>query len=76
LIVLFFDNERRKTMPLKAIDVHAHFSTKEGTLSTMKYAKGVAAHYSKRDVTEEQLLAFAKSDEDMAQNISWGQVYV
>lgn len=55
-------------MPLKAIDIHSHFSTKEGTLSTMKYAKGVAAYYSKREVTEEQLLAFAKSDEDMAQD--------
>ncbi len=55
-------------MPLKAIDVHTHFSTKEGTLSTMKYAKGVAAYYSKQEVTAEQLLQFAKSDEDMAQD--------
>jgi len=55
-------------MPLKAIDIHSHFSTKEGTLSMMKYAKGVAAYYSKREVTEEQLLDFAKSDEDMAQD--------
>ena len=54
-------------MPLKAIDIHSHFSTKEGTLSMMKYAKGVAAYYSKREVTEEQLLDFAKSDEEMAQ---------
>lgn len=55
-------------MPLKAIDIHAHFSTKQGTLSTMKYAKGVAAYYMKRDATEEELLKYAKSDEEMARD--------
>ncbi len=55
-------------MPLRAIDIHAHFSTREGTMSTMKYARGVAAYYSKREVTEEELLKFAKSDEQMAQD--------
>jgi predicted TIM-barrel fold metal-dependent hydrolase len=55
-------------MPLKAIDIHAHFSTREGNLSTMKYGKALASYYMKREVTEEQLLAVSKSDEDMAQD--------
>ena len=52
-------------MTLRAIDVHSHFSTKEGTLSTLKYAKGLASYYMKREVTTEQVLAFSKSDEEM-----------
>jgi len=55
-------------MPLKAIDIHAHFSTKENSLATMKFARGLAAYYMKREVTEEQVLAFSKSDEAMAQD--------
>jgi predicted TIM-barrel fold metal-dependent hydrolase len=55
-------------MPLKAIDIHAHFSTREGNLSTMKYARGLASYYMKRDVTAEQVLAFSKSDEEMAED--------
>ena len=55
-------------MPLKAIDIHAHFSTKENSLATMKFARGLAAYYMKREVTEEQVLTFSKSDEAMAQD--------
>jgi predicted TIM-barrel fold metal-dependent hydrolase len=55
-------------MPLKAIDIHAHFSTKENNLATMKFARGLAAYYMKREVTEDQVLAFSKSDEAMAQD--------
>ena len=55
-------------MTLRAIDVHAHFSTREGTRSTLKYAQGLASYYMKREVTAEQVLAYSKSDEDMAQD--------
>ena len=55
-------------MPLKAIDIHAHFSTRENNLATMKFARGLAAYYMKREVTEDQVLAFSKSDEAMAQD--------
>jgi len=55
-------------MALKAIDIHAHFSTKEGMLSTMKFTKGLMSYYMKQEVTPEQVLAVAKSDEDMAQD--------
>jgi predicted TIM-barrel fold metal-dependent hydrolase len=55
-------------MPLKAIDIHAHFSTRENSLATMKFARSLAAYYMKREVTEEQVLAFSKSDEAMAQD--------
>ena len=55
-------------MALKAIDIHAHFSTKEGMLSTMKFTKGIMSYYMKQEVTPEQVLAVAKSDEDMAQD--------
>ena len=55
-------------MTLRAIDVHSHFSTREGTRSTLKYAKGLASYYMKREVTAEQVLAYSKSDEDMAQD--------
>jgi predicted TIM-barrel fold metal-dependent hydrolase len=55
-------------MTLRAIDVHAHFSTREGTLSTLKYAQGIASYYMKREVTPEQVLSFSKSDEEMAQD--------
>lgn len=54
-------------MKLKAIDVHAHFSTKEGMLSTMRFSQALASYYAKSDVSEEMLLSFAKSDEQMAQ---------
>jgi predicted TIM-barrel fold metal-dependent hydrolase len=55
-------------MPLRAIDIHSHFSTREGYLSTMKYGKALAAYYAKREVTEEQVLGAAKSDDDMAKD--------
>jgi len=55
-------------MALKAIDIHAHFSTREGNLSMMRFAKGLAAYYMKREVTAEQVLQFSKSDEDMAKD--------
>jgi predicted TIM-barrel fold metal-dependent hydrolase len=55
-------------MALKAIDVHSHFSTKEGTRSTLKYSKGLASYYMKREVTADQVLAFSKSDEEMAKD--------
>ena len=55
-------------MTLRAIDVHAHFSTREGNLSTLKYAQGLASYYMKREVTAEQVLSFSKSDEEMAQD--------
>jgi predicted TIM-barrel fold metal-dependent hydrolase len=55
-------------MTLRAIDAHAHFSTREGTRSTLRYAKGLASYYMKKDVTSEQVLAFSKSDEDMAKD--------
>jgi predicted TIM-barrel fold metal-dependent hydrolase len=57
-------------MPLKAIDIHAHFSTREGNLSTMRYAKGLASYYMKREVSAEQVLAFSKSDEAMAKDFT------
>lgn len=55
-------------MALKAIDIHAHFSTREGNLSMMKFAKGLAAYYMKREVSAEQVLQFSKSDEAMAKD--------
>jgi predicted TIM-barrel fold metal-dependent hydrolase len=55
-------------MTLRAIDVHSHFSTREGTRSTLRYAKGLASYYLKREVTGEQVLAHSKSDEQMAQD--------
>jgi predicted TIM-barrel fold metal-dependent hydrolase len=55
-------------MTLRAIDVHAHFSTREGTQSTLKYSQGLASYYLKREVTPEQVLSFSKSDEDMARD--------
>ena len=55
-------------MALKAIDVHAHFSTKEGALSTLKYRKGIMSYYMKKEVTDEEAMSLSKSDEDMAQD--------
>jgi uncharacterized protein len=55
-------------MALRAIDVHSHFSTKEGILSTLKFTKQIAKHYSGKEVETEQLLKFAKTDEQMAQD--------
>lgn len=55
-------------MTLKAIDVHSHFSTKEGILSTLKFTKGLASYYSGKEVSTEQLLSFAKTDEEMAKD--------
>lgn len=37
-------------------------------MSTMKYAKGVAAYYMKREVTAEELLQTSHTDEQMAQD--------
>jgi len=47
---------------MKAIDIHAHISTREGTLSMMKYQKGLMEYYLKMEVNEDQVLAVAKSD--------------
>ena len=55
-------------MALKAIDIHAHFSTREGNLSMMKYSKGLMQYYLKQEITAEQVLAMSQSDEDMAQD--------
>ena len=40
-------------MCAKAVDVHAHFSTREGFLSMMKFSKGLASYYMKAEVTAE-----------------------
>jgi len=53
---------------MKAIDVHSHFSTKEGSLSMMKYTKGLMSYYLKSEATAEQVLSMSKSDEEMAQD--------
>jgi len=55
-------------LALKAIDVHAHFSTREGSLSMMKFAQGLMSYYLKTEASPEQVLAMAKSDEQMAQD--------
>jgi len=55
-------------MAWRAIDVHAHFSTREGTVSMMKHSIGLQKYYLKREVTEEELLAGSKSDEEMAED--------
>ena len=55
-------------MALKAIDVHAHFSTKEGARSTLKYRKGLMSYYLKKEITDEEALSIAKSDEEMAKD--------
>lgn len=55
-------------MTLKAIDIHSHFSTKEGSLSMMKYAKGLMSYYMKAQVNADQVLAMSKSDEQMAED--------
>lgn len=53
---------------MKAIDVHAHISTREGTASMLKYQKGIMQYYMKMDVSDEQAMSLAKSDEQMAQD--------
>lgn len=55
-------------MCAKAIDVHAHFSTKEGSLSMMKFAQGLMSYYMKQEATADQVLAMCKSDEAMAED--------
>ena len=55
-------------MALKAIDVHAHFSTKEGYMCMMKYSKALMSYYLKKEATAEEVLALAKSDEDMSKD--------
>jgi len=53
---------------MKAIDVHAHISTREGALSMMKYQKALMEYYMKQKVTEEQVLSMCKSEEEMAKD--------
>ncbi len=53
---------------MKAIDVHAHISTREGALSMMKYQKALMEYYMKQEVTEEQVLSMCKSEEEMAKD--------
>ncbi len=53
---------------MKAIDIHAHWSTKEGMLSTMKYTQGLMSYYMKAEISPEEVLKAARSDEDMAQD--------
>lgn len=53
---------------MKAIDVHAHISTREGIMSALKYQKGLMEYYLKTEVSEDQILALAKSEEAMAQD--------
>jgi predicted TIM-barrel fold metal-dependent hydrolase len=60
--------EQGSEMSARAIDVHAHFSTREGSLSMMKYAQGLMSYYLKQEATAEQVLSMCKSDEDMAKD--------
>ncbi len=53
---------------MKAIDVHAHISTREGVASMLKYQRGILQYYMKIEVTEEQAMSLAKTDEQMAQD--------
>ena len=54
-------------MALKAIDVHAHFGTREMAMATMKFRKEILAYYLKTEVTEQQALDMCSTDEQMAQ---------
>ena len=53
---------------MKAIDVHAHISTRPGVLSMITYQKGIMEYYLKTQVTDEQVLAMAKTEAAMAQD--------
>ena len=53
---------------LKAIDVHAHPSTRAAAKSMLKYQKALMQYYQKREMTDEEVLSMSKSDEDMAQD--------
>lgn len=51
---------------MKAVDIHAHISTREGIQSLFKYSKALMEYYMKQEVTPEQVYAMAKTDEQMA----------
>ena len=53
---------------IKAIDVHAHPSTRTGALSMLKYQKALMQYYQKREMTDEEVLSMSKSEEEMAQD--------
>jgi len=53
---------------VKAIDVHAHISTREGVASIVQYQRGILQYYMKMEVTEEQAMSLAKTEEQMAQD--------
>ena len=53
---------------MKAIDIHAHISTKPGIDSLYKFSKALMEYYMKQEVSAEMVYTMAKSDEDMAQD--------
>lgn len=55
-------------MPFKAVDIHAHISTKPGIESTLTFTKALMEYYMKQEVSSEQVLSMAKSEKDMAQD--------
>jgi predicted TIM-barrel fold metal-dependent hydrolase len=59
---------------MKAIDVHAHISTREGIQSLFKFSKALMEYYMKQDVTAEQVYDMAKTDEEMAEDFISAEV--
>ncbi|NQU09012.1 MAG: amidohydrolase [Candidatus Abyssubacteria bacterium] len=53
---------------IKAIDVHAHPSTRAAAQSMLKYQKALMQYYQKRKMTDEEVLSMSKSEDDMAQD--------
>lgn len=59
---------------MKAIDVHAHVSTKEGIKSLFKFSKALMEYYMKQEATAEQVYNMAKTDEEMADDFISAEV--
>lgn len=55
---------------MKAIDVHAHISTLEGMKSMMGFTKAMMEYYMKQTVSEDAVLAMAKTDKQMAEDFT------
>ncbi len=61
---------------MKAIDVHAHVSTRPGTESLLTFQKLLLKYYMKMDVPDDQVASLAKDEEGMIEDFRQADVKV
>jgi predicted TIM-barrel fold metal-dependent hydrolase len=67
---------RKGASSVKAIDVHAHVSTKQGVQSVLDFQRLLMKYYMKMDVPDDQLSALAKEDEAMVEDFTAADIKV